>query len=94
MVYGEECTEYNDFDFSDDICYEFADTCQRAMCECFRQFLTTIEQSTDRIDREACMPMNLRHQTCCTNLSMTSPFKMYNADNAYCDEDGQLKQLE
>ena len=94
LVYGEECSDFTDFRMEEQVCLEFADSCQRAMCECYKRFYNYILISTKVIDKNQCSKdENMHSITCCTDIDRTSPFILYNSYHEECQLDGTVKKL-
>ena len=94
LVYGEECSDFNDFRLEEQVCLEFADSCQRAMCECYKRFYKNVMISTESNHRNQCSKDDdLRSITCCTDLKRTSPFILYNSYHEQCELDGTVTKI-
>ena len=98
MVYGvDECDSYDIFKFElvNQICFEFADSCRRAMCECYKRFYNQLLIRTGApIERAQCSADDDYHSiACCSNLERTSPFNLYDADRVKCRQDGSVAEI-
>ena len=97
MYGGEECDSDDilEFDLVNQVCLEFADSCRRSMCECYRRFYNQIQISTSPpTHKERCLvDENFHSIACCSNISQTSPFILYDADKVKCMLDGSVAEL-
>ena len=47
-----------------------------------------------KVSENQCLPQRAQGQTCCSNLSRSSPFRLYDSNTAFCDENGELTMLQ